>query len=82
MFGFEPVARTFEMFQANCALNSSEVKAIRAAVGDRDGVADLFFNDDAMIASLGAPDGRQSERVPIRTLKTFLLEQELVDCNA
>jgi FkbM family methyltransferase len=77
VFGFEPVSRSHEMFSANCALNSLGVKAVRAAVGDRDGVAALFFGNDPVMASLGGSDGCEKEQVPICTLRAFLGEQGL-----
>jgi FkbM family methyltransferase len=74
VFGFEPSGRSYDMFKANCELNMSGVRPIRAAVGDRDGMADLFVPADLMIASLARTEGVEPERVPIRTLKAFLAD--------
>jgi FkbM family methyltransferase len=75
VFGFEPLQSAFDVFEANCAANASAVRAVRAALGDRDGEADLFYGDDSDTPSLGRPHGRRHERVPIRTLESFLREQ-------
>jgi FkbM family methyltransferase len=72
VFGFEPLASAFAIFAANCEENSGRVRAVRAAVGDRDGTADLFVGDASDVASLGRPEGRARERVPIRSLRAFL----------
>ena len=77
VFGFEPVSRNFEAFEANCALNATNVTPIRAAVGDRDGFADLFLSEDPTIASLGRSQGPVQERVPVCTLKTWFRDNSL-----
>ena len=59
----------------NCAANASRVTAVRAAIGDRDGEADLYFGDGSDTASLGRAEGRRFERVPIRTLASYLEQQ-------
>jgi FkbM family methyltransferase len=75
VFGFEPLPSAFAIFAANCTENPGRVKAIHAAVGDRDGTADLYFGDDTDVPSLGRPEGRTRERVPIRSLRSFFREE-------
>jgi FkbM family methyltransferase len=75
VFGFEPLPSAFAIFEANCTANDGRVRPVRAAVGNRDGFADLYFGDDGDVASLGRPDGRTRTCVPIRSLRSFLGEQ-------
>jgi FkbM family methyltransferase len=77
VFGFEPLGHSYDFFRANCSLNGFNIQAIRAAVGDQDGTAEVFCANDPMMASLARTDGVEPERVPMVTLKSFLAERGL-----
>ena len=82
---FEPIPKAIEMIQANLNINNFEAKFFEIALGDFDGVGEIFFpegHDFATGVTVNkntVPKGTNSnsKKIQVRRLDTLMAEQEL-----
>jgi FkbM family methyltransferase len=81
IYAFEPCPATFSILEKNLALNHlSDVRAVRTAVSDRTGTAELFVNAQFKDAlnSLKDPSHSDAEVVGRESVETITLDEFIV----
>ena len=82
---FEPIPKAIEMIQTNLNINNFEAQFFEIALGDFDGVGEIFFpkgHDFAVSVTVNkntVPKGTKSDskKIQVRRLDTLVVEQEL-----